>query len=206
MEMLLAERAREAQQLRRELARLGGLLRDATVDFERIMAAAEPHEKIELARQRDAAVARALDAEAGRAEALFRLDELMGHLAERSPHPGPPSEPESGRAVDPENERLEGSVRALEAELSASRAECQRMRAAHQATLGEIGQLREHAQSMQAQIDGSSRQHAQTEGMAEALRETRRLLGDLARAVQRVARGAGRRDSNFDTTGDADQA
>lgn len=201
LETLLAERARDALQQRREVGRIKALLRDASVDFERVLATAEPYEKVELARQRDAAVARALEAEAGRVEALFRLDELMGHLADASfadaPGLAAAAEPEGERA------RLTRSAAELETALRASRADCERMQQRQAAIERELNALREHAQTLERELESAGDRQQHAEGMADALRDTRRSLSELARAVQRAARSASHRDAPAQAADDA---
>ena len=49
--------------------------------------------------ERDAAVVRAIEAEAGRAELRFRLDELLGHIAQPTA-PGTLPAPDLGLTLD----------------------------------------------------------------------------------------------------------
>lgn len=87
LEESLRDRARELLDLRAELDRRDVLIRDLTARWERLggASAVEPvgatseAGALALTQQRDAAVARALDAEAAALEARFRLDELAGH-------------------------------------------------------------------------------------------------------------------------------
>lgn len=84
LESALAQASRRADALAREVERRGALLRDAIAHFaEATNAAPADVEGVveEVSRARDRAVERALDAEAARAEALFRIDELEALLA-----------------------------------------------------------------------------------------------------------------------------
>jgi chromosome segregation ATPase len=81
LEALLGARAKELTEQRAELARLRALLRDAATRLDSSTGAAAEPVIAELRRERDQAVARALESEAARAEIGFRLDEVMGHLA-----------------------------------------------------------------------------------------------------------------------------
>jgi hypothetical protein len=108
LESLLAVRAKDNQAQRSELARLQGLLRDAVAHFEAEVGTGAASPVVgELERQRDLAVVRALEAEAGRAELVFRLDELLGHLS-ASGEGGLAGEP-----LDVTCARLGGTVRGL---------------------------------------------------------------------------------------------
>jgi chromosome segregation ATPase len=189
LEQLLAERARELQQHRLEVARLKALLRDATADFERALSVPPepPVSSGELARQRDAAVLRALEAEAARAEAVYRLDEAMGYMAEASP----------GRPLEEECARLGDTVRRLEGELAASRSECQEAREAREQTARELATALERAQGVERQLATDGREQLKAQSLAEALEETRSVLGEFARAVERVALGGVRRESSL---------
>jgi hypothetical protein len=119
LETLLAARASELSAQRLELARARGLLRDATQSFlTTAPAAADAADVGQLRRQRDAAVARAIEAEAGRIEFALRLDELLGHIAQ-------PTGAGTLRAPDLEGEpldvtcaRLKGTVRGLTSALA----------------------------------------------------------------------------------------
>jgi hypothetical protein len=203
LEQLLAERARELQQHRLEVARLKALLRDATAGFDALVVPpALPAPSAELRRQRDAAVLRALEAEAARAEAVYRLDEAMGYLAEASS--GPTDSPAGPRApgVHPlENEcaRLGDAVRQLEGELAASRAECEQSRGVREQTTCELATALERAQCLERELAGGERERLKARSLAEALEEARTVLGEFARAVERVARGADRPESSLAT-------
>jgi hypothetical protein len=117
LESLLAVRARERQDLAAELSRRTGLLRDAMARFADLPASAPEvaprvadsnvEAMVHFAAQRDAAVARALEAEAARAEALFRLDEALGHLRMAQQSAGQDAE-------------LQGKVRGLRVRLAES--------------------------------------------------------------------------------------
>lgn len=212
LEMLLAERAREAQEQRVELGRIKALLRDATLDFERVLAQAEPFEKIELARQRDAAVIRALEAEASRAEAVFRLDELMGHVADmaaREPLPASPvpvlpaPEPDASPDV---REQLQERIRHLEANAVDRQAELERAGALCGVAQQELCEARLRVQALERELAATAEHQANADTLAESLRDTRRLLAEFARMFQRVARGVDRRESALDASLDANVA
>jgi hypothetical protein len=202
LEQLLAERARELQQHRLEVARLKALLRDATADFERALLASQalgalPAEpalgNLELTRQRDAAVLRALEAEAARAEALFRLDEAMGYVAPAVGLPAP----------DPLEEtcaRLNDAVRRLEGELAASRTECQEARELRERTASDLAAALDRAQGLEHERAAAEGTQLNASGLAELLQETRQVLDEFARAVERAARGGERRESSLDAS------
>lgn len=192
LEQLLAERARELQQHRLEVARLKALLRDATADFQRALSAPPepPASPGELTRQRDAAVLCALEAEAARAEAVYRLDEAMGYTAEASP----------GHPLEAECTRLGDTVRKLESELAASRSECQQAREVREQTTRELASALERAQGAERELAGDvPRAQLRARSLAEALEDTRSVLGEFARAVERAARGGDRRESSLGT-------
>jgi hypothetical protein len=205
LEQLLAERARELQQHRLEVARLKALLRDATVGFERSLAEpaglAEP--SAELSRQREAAVLCALEAEAERAEALYRLDEAMGHLAEASSGAadGPVARrsPSAPHPLEAECARLGDAVRRLGSELAASRSECQQAREVREQASCELATALERAQCLERELATGQREQLKARSLAEALEEARTVLGEFARAVERVARGGDRSESSLGT-------
>jgi len=118
LEALLAERARALQDQKAQLQHAQQLLRGAAINFERTQALGP--DPVALTRQRDAAVARAIEAEASRTELSFRLDELLGHRTEVGL-----SSPASDNSAVSESEPpdatvagLEGSVRGLSSLLS----------------------------------------------------------------------------------------
>ncbi|HEX4353585.1 MAG TPA: hypothetical protein VHZ95_11730 [Polyangiales bacterium] len=78
LEKLLASRSRETGALSRELARRSSLLREA---LERMSMTAASELQV-LREARDSAVARAIEAELGRAELAFQLDETRGVIHE----------------------------------------------------------------------------------------------------------------------------
>jgi len=201
LEQLLAERARELQQHRLEVARLKALLRDATADFERALSdlPALPAPPAELSIQRDAAVLRALEAEAARAEALYRLDEAMGYMAETSP--GSTASPAAGaptiHPLEQECARLGDAVRQLEGELLASRSECEQARKVREQATCELATALERAQCLERELATGEREQVKARSLVEALEETRQVLGEFARAVERVTRGDDRRESSL---------
>lgn len=77
LESLLSAQTQQRLELSRELTRRSALLRDA---FARLAEIAPDTDTLTLKAERDAAVARAIDAEVARAEATFKLDEALGHL------------------------------------------------------------------------------------------------------------------------------
>lgn len=88
LEAALSDRARELRELRAELERRSVLIRDVTTRWEALPQAthapdptSSATDSAKLVAERDAAVARALDAEVAAMEARFRVDELAGHLA-----------------------------------------------------------------------------------------------------------------------------
>ncbi len=165
LEELLAARARELLAARGELERLQGLLRDALARLAGSAAGpAAAAELAELARQRELAVSRALEAEAARAEGALRLDELMGHLVAAGASDGA----EAGESLPLTCARLAGTVRGL----LSSRAEIEEGRDLAQARLV----LVEH--DLQAAGE-------QAHGLERALAETREQV-ELAGVARRV--------------------
>jgi len=88
LETALADRAREVREMRGELERRSVLIRDVTARWESLPQTTHARDQElpavdgeKLTAERDAAVARALDAEVAAMEARFRLDEVAGHLA-----------------------------------------------------------------------------------------------------------------------------
>ncbi len=77
LEQLLVARTRERRDLTQELERRSALLRDACA---RLSELAPRGSELQLREERDAAVARAIEAEVARAEATFKLDEVLGQL------------------------------------------------------------------------------------------------------------------------------
>jgi hypothetical protein len=203
LEQLLAERARELQQHRVEVARLKALLRDAAADFEAALSEppALPAPSADLGRQRDAAVLRALEAEAARAEAVYRLDEAMGYMTETSPRPpdGPVGRAPGMQPFEEECARLGDTVRQLEGELAVSRAECEQARAAREQTTCELATVLERLQCLERELATGQREQLKARSLAEALEEARTVLGEFARAVERVARGSDRGESSLAT-------
>jgi len=128
LEALLAQRAREISRLRGELGMLTVLLRDRLSHGDAVSATIPGAEReLEALRvARDAAVARAIEAEAVRAEANFRVDELLGHLrlgpggagAPASVPEPVPSVPLDDRRLDIDYARLSGTARGLAAALA----------------------------------------------------------------------------------------
>jgi len=132
LESLLAARAGELARERAEHARLRGLLRDglerfATVPLAVPVASVDPAALASLRAEHGRALERALDAEAGRADATFRLDEALGHLLSTrastavgvpAPVAATPALAEDAAQVN--QARLTGTVRGLSAALSES--------------------------------------------------------------------------------------
>lgn len=116
LEGLLAQRAAELSDERAEHGRLRSLLRDS---LERISSAPPPSrgsaELDALRAEHRRALERALEAEAARAEATFRLDEVMGHLLVAAPQRPVPEDANSMTHA-----RLSGTVRGLAAALAES--------------------------------------------------------------------------------------
>ena len=109
LETLLAERAHAAQEQKAQLQHAQRVLRAAALSFERT-AASGPDPR-QLTRQRDAAVARAIEAEAARAELSFRLDELLGYTTEASARPAADTTADTVRGL---SSRLSQAVEARE--------------------------------------------------------------------------------------------
>src|SRR5689334_12502039 len=84
LEQLLVEQTRERRELARELERRSELLREACARLSelgpKVAEAASEHAVRGIREERDAAVARAVEAEVARADATFRVDELMSQL------------------------------------------------------------------------------------------------------------------------------
>ena len=77
LEKLLAVQSRQRREIAAELARRSELLRDALI---RLSDVAPRQDSQQLRGERDAAVARAVEAELARAEVTFQLDEALGFL------------------------------------------------------------------------------------------------------------------------------
>lgn len=129
LEALLTERAQENSRLRGDLARLTVLLRDRLSHHGEVSASipAAQRELESLRVARDEAVARALEAELGRAEANFRADEVLGHLrlaetsagTQASPQASPDdSRRDQDQQLDLANARLSGTARGLASALA----------------------------------------------------------------------------------------
>lgn len=117
LEALLADRASELAAERAEHGRLRALLRDS---LERISAPPPPSrgaaELAALRAEHQRALERALEAEAARADATFRLDEAMGHLLAAAPA----QRAASDDTASVTQARLSGTVRGLAAALAES--------------------------------------------------------------------------------------
>jgi len=148
LEKLLAARSRELQDQRAETARVRGLLRDAVERFERSVVVAADPLVAETRRERDQAVARALEAEAARADIRFRLDEVMGHLAAAGAAEGALP----GERIDVTCARLAGTVRGLVSAL----AETQEGREVAQARLmlaeQDVAELRADSRALEREL------------------------------------------------------
>jgi chromosome segregation ATPase len=113
LEELLLQRTRERRELAQELERRSELLRDACTRLTelapKVAAAATEHAVKSVREERDAAVARAVEAEVARAEATFRVDELMGQLLGSGR-----SIPDSALSPTPKERALHSRVAALD--------------------------------------------------------------------------------------------
>jgi chromosome segregation ATPase len=94
LEQLLSARTRERRELAVELERRGALLRDACT---RLSELAPRAAESQLRNERDGAVARAVEAEVARAEAMFKLDEVVGQLLALGGQRPPDSQPTAAR-------------------------------------------------------------------------------------------------------------
>jgi chromosome segregation ATPase len=193
LEQLLAARAQELLAARAELDRLQGLLRDSVERFDEVLTrTAPPPEPAEHARQRELAVARALEAEAARAEIGFRLDELMGHLAAAGAAAGAEAAEgaEPGETLNVTCARLSGTVRGLmsaRAEIEESRDsiaarlvlvehDLDQLRGRHRSLERELAEAREQAELEQVATRGLD---AQLQGALRAP-DAETLRGELA--------------------------
>ncbi len=124
LEAHLEERSHAVRELEAEVTRRGHLVRDLVEESERLR---------NEGGDGGAAAARALEAEAARAELQFRVDELetkLSAVAKQGVTPSPASVPEAP-AEDPERPALEGRIRGLRARV----AELEELRANAEAQL-----------------------------------------------------------------------
>ncbi|MFI5305863.1 MAG: hypothetical protein ACHQ53_00845 [Polyangiales bacterium] len=207
LEGLLAARGAELIAAKAELARIQGLLRDAVGRFESLSPRPDDLGRGELLRQREAAVERAIEAEAARAEVLFKLDELLGHLAAAGEGEGGLF----GESSATTSARLSGTVRGLlsaraelveERDALAARLVLLEHDVEHQRGLArtrerDLAEAREHAEleqvtarSLAARLE-EAQQHALTE-LAEAKRaaalELEKLGAQIGELDQSLAR------------------
>jgi hypothetical protein len=197
LEELLVERARQLQDQRAALQRTQQLLRAATAGFERTLASVPDPARLE--QQRVAAVTRAIEAEAARAELAFRLDELRGH-AVTGTEPGTRAAPApSGETPEAACARLEGTVHGLSSLLSETEEardvasarlvlaeqDLALLRARGRDLERELAELREQLELEAMRARGLSQQ---LEGTLSA-REAAELRGELAGACARRDEG-----------------
>ncbi len=183
LEALLDARSRELQEQRAESTRIRGLLRDAVERFETSAVAAAEQAVSELRRERDQAVARALESEAARADIRFRLDEVMGHLAAAGAAEGT----QSGERLDVTCARLAGTVRGLISAL----AETQEGREVAQARLMLAEQDLAEARAITRALEreqAEAREQVELEQM-QARRMSERFPGGLDAAAVSALRG-----------------
>ncbi len=117
LEAILSERSAEVRELREELARREALARDLAERLRRVEGdlATSLDQEAELQRlreERDAALGRAVDAEAARLEAALLLDEVSGRLSV-----GRTSEPPAA-ALEDSHAELSGRVRGLQSRVA----------------------------------------------------------------------------------------
>lgn len=113
LEILLSQRARDLIEQRTEAGRVQRVLRDALDHFEASGQRLAAGSADGLRRERDLAVTRALEAEAGRTELRFRLDEALGHLAGGAASAKSDGGGTAAEALDVTCARLTGTVRGL---------------------------------------------------------------------------------------------
>lgn len=169
LEELLLVQARERRELAQELERRSTLLRDAcsrlTELGPQVAAAASEHAVYSIRQERDSAVARAVEAEVARADAEFRVDELMGALAgagreipQSAISPSPKERALAARVaeLDEQKAMAEARLLLLEDELAQERAHIadaarERVEAGERVEL-EIGQVRVWAETAQQKL------------------------------------------------------
>jgi chromosome segregation ATPase len=208
LEELLVERTRERRELAQELDRRSALLRDACARLTelgpRVAEAATEHAVRSLREERDAAVARAVEAEVARAEATFRVDELMGQLlgtgrslADLTFSPSPSERTLNARLaeLDEQKQMAEARLVLLEDELAQERSHVataarDRVETAERLEF-EIGQARVWADTAQQKLaelaDARGALLGERDGVRSRLGEAERALRSsqerLARAL-----------------------
>jgi hypothetical protein len=200
LEKLLSARARETSTLSRELERRSHLLREA---LERLSSAAGSELDL-LRRARDAAVQRAIQAEVGRAELAFQLDETRGVLQATSGavSSGPVGElrelysriaqledaddAQRARLVQAERERDAAAARCAVLERQ-SAAERERFELSMARVRSEAAEsIAENAARASALVAAADAQAAQRTALADA-RTAQQLVAAEAQAAQRAA-------------------
>ncbi len=111
LEQALSAQGGRVLELEREVSRRGTLVRDLVEELRELRAAGAREAASASSEELDAAVERAVAAEAARAEAQFQIDELMGRLAQAG-------DPEELAALRLREARLSGTVRGLRARLA----------------------------------------------------------------------------------------
>ncbi|HKU41422.1 MAG TPA: hypothetical protein VJR89_24865 [Polyangiales bacterium] len=191
LEQLLSSRTRERRDLALELERRGALLRDAV---SRLSELAPRVSENQLQKERDAALARAVEAEVARAEANFKLYEVLGRLLALGGERPALSQPSAAREpslasrlleLEERKDMAEARVMLLEDELARERervaaAVRDRVETAEHFEL-EISQTR--AEARKHQLD-AERARAQLEAERERLqRERQAALQEAQRAL-----------------------
>lgn len=206
LEEALNERSTEVRSLREELERRGALIRDLieqTRKRELLIAqgqkprttepqptpsegrpAAALHsadaELAKLRAERDAAVARALDAEVARVEAQLHIDELAGYVATSAAKAAAPAEPPEKAGAESADE-VRG-LRSLVAKMDEAKTEAETRLASSEEQLV-IAQ--ERNRDLERQLRESNERTdtlRSLEGVTEELKNTRREVGDLKSA------------------------
>jgi hypothetical protein len=183
LEKLLAARSRELQEQRAEAARVRGLLRDAVERFERSVAAAAEPLVAEMRRERDQAVARALEAEAARADTRFRLDEVMGHLAAAGAAEGALP----GERIDVTCARLAGTVRGLVSALAEAQEGTEVLHARLMLAEQDIAELRADRRALEREL-AEAREQLEL-ALMKSRRLSERFQGGLEGASAAALRG-----------------
>lgn len=218
LEQLLLEQARERRELAGELERRSELLRDACARLTelgpRVAEAASEHAVRTIRDERDAAVARAVEAELARAEATFRVDELMSQLlgtgrtlAEIGP--GPTERKLAARVaeLDEQKQMAEARLLLLEDELAQERAHAaqiarERVEASERLEF-ELGQARMWAETAQQKLaelaDARGALLGERDGTRARLEEAERALYSAQERAVRALRQNGELKDKLET-------
>jgi hypothetical protein len=207
LEQLLRDQTRERRELAQELERRSALLRDACTRLTelgpKVAEAASEHAVRAIRDERDAAVARAVEAEVARAEATFRVDELMGQLLGTGRTleeigPGPVERALTAKVADLEEQKQMADARLLllEDELAQERAHSasiarERVEANERLEF-ELGQSRLWAETAQLKLaellDARGALLGERDGLRARMEEAERALGAAQERLSRASR------------------